>query len=165
MRPVLLEQARLVLAHAARDFLDRFIDGRIHVLALGVGLDGDVIGAKKDDLCRVLVAPVLMRVKNCLGLDDARVIEMKSLDSLSRVIAKRVGHLVMADSHGNGQIHICGLHVIFPFNVTGHRIENRSRIPPSTLSADCKKFQSQIAVSRPRRDFFGHQPPGITRGA
>jgi hypothetical protein len=101
-----------------------------------VGLDGDVIGAKKDDLCRVLVAPVLVRVENCLGFDDARVIEMQSLDFLSRVITQGIGHLVMADSHGNGQIHICGLHVIFPFNVRKYRIENRARIPPSTLNAD-----------------------------
>ena len=119
-----------MLAHAARDFFDGFIDRRIHVLALGMSLDGDMIGAEKDDLCRVFVAPVFVRVENCLGLDDTRVIEMQSLDFFSRVVAQGVGHLVMADSHGNGQIHICGLHVIFPFNVREHRIENRPVFHP-----------------------------------
>jgi len=47
------------------------------------------------------------------------------------VITQGIGHLVMADSHGNGQIHICGLHVIF-LSLLGN-IKERKPSPCFTL--------------------------------
>ena len=114
MRTMLLHQTRLVLAHATGDFFDGFIERDIHVLTLGVGFDGDVIGAEKDDFGNV---PVLLNVENDLGLDDSRIVEMQTLDFLGRVIAEGIGHLLMSHSYSDRQIDVGSLHGSNWFNL------------------------------------------------
>ena len=108
MRAVLLHQARLVLAHSSGDFFDRLIQSGIHVLALGVRFDGDVVGAEKNDFGNV---PVFLDVENDLGLDDSRVVEVKSLDFLDRMVTEGIGHLFVPYGDGDRQIDVGSLHV------------------------------------------------------
>ena len=70
-RAVVLEHARFELAHLAGDLADRGVDGRVHVVGLGGGLDGDVVGAVEDDLGDV---PVVLDVEDDFGLNDLRVV-------------------------------------------------------------------------------------------
>jgi hypothetical protein len=96
-----------VFAHAAGDFLDRFVERRIHILAFGVGFDGDVIGAIEDDFGDM---PVFVDVEDGFGFDDSRVIEMKTLDFPVGMITERIGHLLVPDRDGDRQIDVGGLH-------------------------------------------------------
>jgi len=66
-----------------------------------------VIGAKKDDFGNV---PVTLHVQNCLGLDDAWVVEVESLDFLARMFAKGVCHLLVSHSDSDRQIDVGSLH-------------------------------------------------------
>ena len=112
MRAVLLEQTCLMLAHAAGDFLDGFIESRIHVLAFGVCFDGDVIGTEKDDFRDVAV---FLNIENDLGLDDPRVIEVQTFDFFMGMISECISHMFVSHGDGDWQIHICNLHDCFWF--------------------------------------------------
>ena len=112
MWTLLLEEARLVFAHAARNFVCSGIESGVHVLALCVGLNGDVIGTKEDDFSNV---PVFLNVQNRLGLNDARVIQMETLDLASGMFSKGIGHGLVSHSDGDRQIDVSSLHDVLWF--------------------------------------------------
>ena len=96
-----------MLAHAAGDFLDGFVDGSVHIAAFGVGLNGDVIGAEEDKFGDVTV---FLHVENGLGPDDTGIIEVEALDFFGDVAAQGISHFLMTDSDGDWQINVGSLH-------------------------------------------------------
>ena len=70
-RAVVLQHARLKLAHLAGDLAHRGIDRRIHVVGLCGRLDRNVVRAVEDDLRDVAV---VLHVEDDLGLDDLRIV-------------------------------------------------------------------------------------------
>ena len=131
VRAVFLEQAGLVLAHAAGDFLDRFVERDIHVLAFGVGLDGDVIGAEEDDFGHM---PVFLHVENGFGFDDARVVEMEAFDFPLGVVAEGIGHLFVPHGDGDRQVDVGSLHGRSSFGLGEWMAENQLPYPFVTLN-------------------------------
>ncbi len=112
VRAVFFEEARLVFTHAAGDFFDRLVECCIHVFALGVGLDGDVVGAKQNDFGDM---SVFLHVENCFGFDDPRVIEMQAFDFFMGVIAEGIGHLFVPHRDGDWQVDVGSLHGFLSF--------------------------------------------------
>ena len=103
---MLLEKPGLVLPHAARNFVDGFIDAPVHVSGFGGGINGDMIGAKKDDFHDVTFP---LNVQNCFGLDDPRVVEVETFNFARGVGFERVSRLFVANCDRDGRGGVCAL--------------------------------------------------------
>ncbi len=106
------QHLRLVLAHLLGQFRDHAVNRRIHVLALMVRLNGDMVGAMEHDFRRM---PSFADVKDDVRLDDARVIQMDVLDLAVGIVADGVRNTDMASGDADGNVHVCCLHVYLLF--------------------------------------------------
>ena len=112
---VIFEDARFKFPHPARDLADGFIYRGIEVIAGGRTLNGDVIGAEKNDLSEVPV--VRLDIEDDFGFNDAGVIEVQSVNFAPRVFTNGFRDFEMASGDGDVQVHVCCLHVVGVFGV------------------------------------------------
>jgi hypothetical protein len=107
MRP---QHLRFEFPHLPRDFCDHSIDCGIHVVALVVGFDGDVVGAVEHDFGEM---PVLRHVEDDVNLDDSGVIEVDMLDLILGILTDCIGDADMAPGNPDWHVYVCSLHGVF----------------------------------------------------
>ncbi len=126
LRPVGLQHARLVLAHAARDLGNGLVDGGVHVLRRGVGLDDDVVRAEEDDFRDV---PILLHVEKDLGLDDLGIVEVQAGHFLLGVVAHGLRDGDVATGDNDGQVDVGDLHVFCGLGLSQDLPDSAGKVP------------------------------------
>ena len=117
-RAMALEQACFELPHPAGDFGDGLVNRCIDVFRCAFHFDDDVIGAEEDDFSDLAI---VLHIEDDLGLNDARIIEMQTLDLFMRVIANGFSDFNMSSSDDDWQVNVVFLHGVCPprFRVIG----------------------------------------------
>lgn len=108
LHSMLFHEPRLMFTHSASNFIDGEVDAFIHVLGLGSGFDYNVIRAKKKNFRDMAV---LLNIKNSLGFNNFGVVEGKTVDFGSRILAESIGRFFVTDGYGYWCICICSFHV------------------------------------------------------
>ena len=103
----ILHQARFVLAHAAHDFGDRFINAGVHVRPFRGRVNGDMIRAEQDYLGNLAVA---LHIKQYFNLHNAREIQADPLNFFRYEFPNRVCDFHVAPRDRNGCVYVYLLH-------------------------------------------------------
>ena len=101
-------QASFVFAHLPGDFVDDLIHGNVHVIALGAGLERNVVAAMQNQLSRVTV---FLDVQNYLYLDNFWIIKVEASQPASAIFFHCLRDTDVPSSHLNWWICIPYLHI------------------------------------------------------
>src|SRR3984893_13236362 len=88
--------ARTVGAHLTRDLVDDLVNGSVHIITFGAGLQCDVVAAMQNYLGCVTV---LLYVQNNLNFDDLRIVKVKACQPASAIFLHRIRDAHMPPSH------------------------------------------------------------------
>jgi len=107
------EQARFEFAHAAGDFGNAIVYGSVDIIADGVHLDGDMVGAMQDDFG--FLPGFFFYIQDDLGINDSRVVEVEVFYFFLCILTHGFSDRNMTSGNGDRQIYIMHLHGFTPW--------------------------------------------------